>query len=298
MSMSVYQRRYELEKDLGHLQAEQAKILSEFSVHKWILRILTPFVLASLIFGAYTFKDLVDDSVTKRMRDVDKLFMAISQAQNEQWENALDDLNELRKRFRNNPSEYKEEFRNIVYESMLWVLQNTPRDINGNWIGVSVWKSLQQEKLFLSYLLDTDPSHDYDIRTMNASCKLKYDPSKETLNELESTYNKALEYLEKFEIIGRHTEIAHILFFLALVDLVNNKMDGAVERLQTASQIHPEVYRIEDWKPYKNSYIYSAEFAIWEYVDSVINAPSDSTLKFGEKLNKAYTLAESRKVKP
>jgi len=259
-----YQRELD---DLGKTKSEYKNTLIELNVDKWVIRFIFALVIGGTIWGLVKYQDIIDNRIALHVTKMDRLPTAISLGEVGNWRGALTHLDSIKEDFKKTEFKPTQEFKNAFYPTYLWVLgQVEASEPDGTWVGQEQWKKLNEDPDYIA--LKTSGYWDYDEAMNNywAFCTLKYVKADDVLQTARNYFQRAYNVAEPKQRKGPH------LFALAMIDIIENKQPSAIERVKEAEELNPLGYKRDDMWVYRNTFINSTEFKIWEQVCRQVNA--------------------------
>jgi tetratricopeptide (TPR) repeat protein len=274
--------KYEIKSEADELLGKQKDSLRQLddsikSINRYknVLRGLAVFIFGSAIIGIATFSTLflrfqnyLDNRIGLRVQKMDRLALSISLADSGQWGASLGELDKLRSDFKTAGFQPTEEFQSFFLVNYLRVLgQVEGRQPDGFWVGQEQWNRLYSEPDFhREFILSGKWKSNSDVNNSLGFCTLKYVKSPSVLE------NARQYFLQAYESAEPRARKAPHLFALAMIDLIEKNQASAVNRLKEAEELEPFWYKNSEFLTYKNSFINSTEFQIWEGVARQVNA--------------------------
>ena len=249
--------------------AKQQQSLHELDLYKWGIRAFLVLVLGGSIWTILKYKDVIDTQIAARMLKSDKLNLAIYLANSGQWRESLAQLDEIWPDIGRSSQHIDPEYRSFFFRNVLWVISQAEETLpDGSWVGEAEWKQLNQNGDFQREFVTTGRwDADEEINNHFAFCILKFDGSSQALRTASSYLQKSLDSAHPAMRKAPH------LFALAMVDLIEQRTDDALKKLQEASELDPSNYELSDFNKYRKSFMNSTEFKIWQGVAKRVGSP-------------------------
>jgi tetratricopeptide (TPR) repeat protein len=242
------------------MMAKEQKALHELELYKWAVRAFLLIILGGSIWTVLRYKQIIDAQVAQRMINSDRLNLAIQLAGSGQWRESLSELDDIWADLKKSPSSVDPKYKSFFCRNVLWVVSQTEERLaDGSWVGAKEWKELNEDADFQREFTTTGRWDNDEVVNSNlAFASLKFDKSPQSLSTARNYLQKSLAASHPPQKQAPH------LFALAMIDLLENKSDGALEKLKRADSLDPSNYSLSEYKKYKNSFLNSTEFQIWQ----------------------------------
>jgi hypothetical protein len=252
-----------LQADCRKQEKDYRNTLLELNVDKWLFRLLFAAVIGGTIWGLTKFDDVLNNRISTHIESVDKLSLSVALANTGQWANALSTLEQFQQEAASSGYKPDDRAKRFVFTIYLWILSGMDDKAQGNtaWLGATDWEEVIRNKDFI-HLITNDPNlkADADLNHNLAYCNLKFGTSLESMAAAEGYENTAMSAETYLDRKAPHD------FSLALFALLKHDTQAAKEHLMKAEAEDPSRYLIEDLLKYKDSFLNSAEFSIWDFV--------------------------------
>jgi hypothetical protein len=254
-------------RDLNTTKSEYKNALMELNVDKWVIRFIFALVIGGTIWGLLKYQDVIDNRIALHVTKMDRLPTAISLGEIGNWRAALTHLDNIKDDFKKTEFKPTQEFKNAFYPTYLWVLsQVEATEPDGAWVGEDQWRRLNEEPDFIAFKTSGQWESDEAVINYLAFCTLKYEKQNNVLQIARGYFQRAYSVAKPKQKKAPH------LFALAMIDIIENKFPTAIERVKEAEDLNPFSYKRDDLWVYRNSFMNSTEFEIWEQACRKSNA--------------------------
>ncbi len=197
----------------------------------------------------------VEKQLSERIEVADEVAIANTQAAGGDWFAAAETFAGVRDKLPKEIEESGEDFRDNVYSAMVWALANIDSQIVADIEKArDHWKLLKDDPVFKKLRGSQGWRDSPQIQEQIAVCTLKYEPSKQALENamdaISITYHRSRS-LEEFSWAA---------FRLGLLYMISENHESAKLCFSEASQVDPANHRIGDWFLYRMSFVNSSEF--------------------------------------
>jgi hypothetical protein len=232
--------------------------LRHIKFYKWIAGALFAFILGGSIYSFVKVDEYIDNRIAQRVVKTDRISLMLNKAQFGQWHEALGLVDEIRAEMDSGKLGADLEFKKFIYMNELWLLSQSYEKTANGWIGQDQYDDLMKNQEFRRELFVKQSFHDDgDLMSMLGMCLLKFGKGPESLAQGKDYLQQSILRLQPVQ------RRAGIHWALAMLDLVEGHQESALQHLKAAEDLHPTDYLIKDLVPYKNSFLRSEEFILW-----------------------------------
>jgi tetratricopeptide (TPR) repeat protein len=250
-----------LTKELETLIKDYRKTLNELNVYRWVVRFLLAALGIGTIWALWGVPEYVDKKISDRITKTDRLAVAVGLANSSRWRDSLGVLVEQWDDFKTPGFKPTDTFKKFLFSYLLFVLgQVESTEADGSWVGQELWTRLNNDPDYQRFKAAGEWDRDMDTNNGLGFCTLKFDKSDTALRTARKYFETARDLANPLQ------RRAPNLFALAMIDLIERKPELAEKKLREAEQLDPNNYKIADMIPYKNTFINSTEFKIWEQI--------------------------------
>jgi len=257
----------EFNKELETLVKKYQSTLDELRVYKWTIRFILAILGIGTIWAFWVIPEYVDSRIGDRIAKTDRIALAVSLANASRWRDSLAIMSSQWDDFKLSGFKPSDDYKRFFFFNLLWALAECETiEPDGTWTGEQLWNRLNSDSDYQRFRTAGDWDHDSDANYQLALCTLKYSKAADSLQTARRYFDKALRLADP--LMRR----ASPLHSLAMIDLIDKQLDVAGEKLREAETIDPANYKISDKIIYKNSFVNSTEFRLWEQISRKVGA--------------------------
>lgn len=281
-SKSLIKEEVELRlENSQQLNLELQAVVREQKFWLNVIRVFAVLIAGGSIYGALNFGEILDNHISQRMSLLDQLPIAISNAETDRWEDALNILDGMWKPVIEEKKINDNGFVDNYLINYAWVLLSDPLNANDkkyNQHASRQWKRLVNQKRFKE--LENELSSDFSFQETLVLAGLKFAPNKKMVD-------KAFDVLSNLrEFVYSDFQMADLSYNLAMIEILRGNEQEASEHFLMASNLNPDEYLVSDWNKYRASFTGDSDYLTYSYIANKLGIDD-----FGQRIERAFATA-------
>ncbi len=234
------------------MKASEA-MLSELNVYRWAIRTLFVVVLGGSVLGNSKAQEYLDSRIALRNEKVESLVFASELSNQNSNEDALNILNDLYSKT-NRLNEFSSVLKRYYFSVAIRTIGPYWQVLPNGFSGQALWDTLNLREDFKGFVEERLRGGDPNFLNQVAWSTLKFDRATDGWERAKSQFTKS-EQSAKGDIKAADD------FCLALIDIIENKLESARDKLQRAHQASHDYPADTDY-----DWLQTDEPGVWERI--------------------------------